>query len=293
MKKKILCIIGIFVLLFSLTGCIKFNATMDIKEDKSMDFSIIYAMNKQVLEMSEEQQELLEEKDKDELEQKGFTVEDYEDTDNKGFKLTKKISNIDDYSSETDVEYSISGIFEEASNEKIFKVVKGTDKNRYIANFKFDSNDNTLNDDESSDTSVENDTNLNLDNSTSEVETEVDMGDLSNMTEAMTSTLDLKFVVKLPYNPLSDNATEKSEDGRELTWKLNANQVDNIKFEFELKNNNSNSNNNSNNTNTKTNLFGNIDTSMIIGILSLVIGIISLIIVLVVVGQKKKNVNSN
>jgi len=281
MKKKIFSIIGIFTLLFSLTGCIKFNATMEIREDKSMDFSIIYAMNKQILEMSEEQQELLEEKDKEELVKKGFTVEDYEDTDNKGFKLTKKISNIDDYSSDSDVEYSISGIFEEASNEKIFKVVKGDAKNKYIANFKFDSNDNTLNDDEESTT----DAVVDGDEGSSGASIEGDTGDLSQMGEAMSSTLDLKFIVKLPDKPISDNATSKSEDGRELTWKLNTNQTDNIKFEFELNNSGAKTNNGITSTN---NIFSKIDTSMIIGVVALIIGVVALVIALITMNNKNK-----
>lgn len=280
MKKKILGIIGVMVLLFSLTGCMKFNATMEIKEDKSMDYSIIYAMNKKILEMNEEQQDLLDEKEKQDIINKGFNIEDYEDNDNKGFKLTKKIANLDEYSSESDVEYNLSGIFEENANDKIFKVIKGTDKNKYIANFKFDSNDNNLNEEND-----EIDTDISLDDSTTELETEGDISDLSEFEDAMTSQLDLKFVVKLPYKPISDNATEKSEDGRELTWKLDMNQVDNIKFEFEL----NNSVNNQNNINNKTNIFSNIDTSMLIAIVSLVIGFSSLIIVIIFVSKKNKS----
>ena len=40
MKKyfKLIVVIGC---LFLVTGCVKYNATMDIKKDKSMDFSMI------------------------------------------------------------------------------------------------------------------------------------------------------------------------------------------------------------------------------------------------------------
>ena len=280
MKKKIFSIIGVLILLFSLTGCIKFNATMEIREDKSMDFSIIYAMNKSILEMSDEPQELIDENGKKELIDKGFVVEDYEDNDNKGFILTKKIANIDEYSSENDVEYSISGIFEESSTDKIFKVIKGNDKNKYIANFKFDSNDNTLNDASNNDNISEDVPN--------DVENDENLGDLSKMGEAMTSTMDLKFVVKLPYKPINDNATEKSEDGKTLTWKLNTNQTDNIKFEFEL-NNSKNNITDINSSNNKVNLFKDINITTIIGVIVLIIGIIVLVVALIIRNKNNKN----
>ena len=40
-KIKILCIIS---MMFLLTGCVKLNMTMDIKNDKSMDLSILYVL---------------------------------------------------------------------------------------------------------------------------------------------------------------------------------------------------------------------------------------------------------
>ena len=46
--KKIKYLVLLFTVTFLLTGCIKFNANMDIKKDKSMDFSIIYALDTSV-----------------------------------------------------------------------------------------------------------------------------------------------------------------------------------------------------------------------------------------------------
>lgn len=280
-KRKILSFIGMIVLLVSLTGCIKFNATMDIKEDKSMDFSIIYAMNKKFLEMSDEPQELMKEEDKQKLIDEGYTITDYEDDTNKGFTIVKHINNIDDYSSEVDTTYSISGLFEESKDTKMFKVIKGTDKNTYIADFKFDSSDSTLAGDDATDTQTETQPDGDVNDTTN---VEGDLGDLSKMGDAMASSMDLKFMVKLPYAAISNNATGTSEDLKELTWTLNTENTENIQFQFELNNTNTTSPTNSQSaSNSKT---SGIDLSMIIAIISLVVGIASLVIVLIVVKGK-------
>lgn len=128
-------------LVLILTGCVKFNANMDIKKDKSMDFSIIYAVDTSVF----GEQQVLDDDQKKELENQGFTVTDYSQGNMKGFTISKKIKNIDDVSSTEDVEYDLSGILDDKSKGGyIFKVKKGIFKNTYIAKFRFDSSDSNL-----------------------------------------------------------------------------------------------------------------------------------------------------
>ena len=219
MKKiKYLLLVSVLTLL---TGCVKFNATMDIKKDKSMDFSIIYAFDTSLF----GSQELLEESDKKELESQGFIVEDYSQNNMKGFTIKKNISNIDDVSSTSDTNYDMSGLLNNSTdNNYFFKVKKGILKNTYIAKFKFDAKESDLNTDESNDTSsgVTNDSDS------------IDMDDLD--LSSMTSNLDLSFNVKLPYSSISSNATTKNNDGKELTWNLSSSQEEMIEFEFELYN---------------------------------------------------------
>ena len=43
--KKSLYILTIFIVAICLSGCVKYNANMEIKKDKSMDFSIVYDMD--------------------------------------------------------------------------------------------------------------------------------------------------------------------------------------------------------------------------------------------------------
>lgn len=219
MKKiKYLLLVSVLTLL---TGCVKFNATMDIKKDKSMDFSIIYAFDTSLY----GSQDLLEDSDKKELESQGFIVEDYNQNNMKGFTIKKSISNIDDVSSTSDTNYDMSGLLNNSTdNNYFFKVKKGILKNTYIAKFKFDAKESDLNTDKSNDTSsgVTNDSDS------------IDMDDLD--LSSMTSNLDLSFNVKLPYSSISSNATTKNNDGKELTWNLSSSQEEMIEFEFELYN---------------------------------------------------------
>lgn len=219
MKKiKYLLLVSVLTLL---TGCVKFNATMDIKKDKSMDFSIIYAIDTSLF----GSQDLLEDSDKKELESQGFIVEDYNQNNMKGFTIKKSISNIDDVSSTSDTNYDMSGLLNNSTdNNYFFKVKKGILKNTYIAKFKFDAKESDLNTYESNDTS----------SGVTDDSDSIDMDDLD--LSSMTSNLDLSFNVKLPYSSISSNATTKNNDGKELTWNLSSSQEEMIEFEFELYN---------------------------------------------------------
>ena len=255
--KKSLYILGILVLTLGLSGCVKYNANIDIKKDKSMDFSIIYAMDTQYF----GDQEILTSEDKDNLTKEGFEVSDYEDGTMKGFTISRSVKNIDDLSTEKDEDYSLSGIMEEDSDEKMFKVEKGFFKNKYTANFKFDSSDSGLstgddtttddsdiyNDTTTDDATIYNDTTTIDDTTTYDDTTTTDdtttyddsttiddstMGDFSNMT----TNMDLSLNVTLPYSALSNNATSTKNDNKTLSWNLQTSGEEAINFEFELYN---------------------------------------------------------
>ena len=230
--KKIKYILLLCTLTFLLTGCVKYNANMDIKKDKSMDFSIIYAFDSSLF----EDQKLLEDKDKKELEDRGFTVTDYSQDKMKGFTISKKIKNIDDVSSTYDSEYSLSGILDDKSeNAYIFKVKKGLIKNTYTAKFKFDASDSDLNnptDDSSSDLDSDSDFSFEDDSDSSSFDSESDLSDMDF--SSMMSNMDLSFNVTLPYSAKSNNASTVNNDGKKLSWNLSSNQVEFIEFEFEL-----------------------------------------------------------
>lgn len=224
MKKNIKFTILLILLVISLTGCVKFNSTMEIKKDKSMDYKIIYAFDKSLF----GNQEILTNDDKKELENKGFTVSNYVDGNMKGFKVSKNIKNIDDVSSTNDATYDLSGLLDSNKSEsKVFKVKKGFLKNTYTASFKFDSSDSDLNNSTSNDTTIDNDFTTDDNNTT----TDSDF-DFSNIN----TNMDLSFNVKLPYKAISSNATTKKNDDKELSWNLSSTGEDKIEFSFALYN---------------------------------------------------------
>ena len=224
MKKNIKLTALLTLLVISLTGCVKFNSTMEIKKDKSMDYKIIYAFDKSLF----GDQEILTSNDKKELENKGFTVSNYVDGNMKGFKVSKNIKNIDDVSSTNNATYDLSGLLDSNKSEsKAFKVKKGFLKNTYTASFKFDSSDSDLNNSTSNDTTIDNDFTTDDNNTT----TDSDF-DFSNIN----TNMDLSFNVKLPYKAISSNATTKKNDDKELSWNLSSTGEDKIEFSFALYN---------------------------------------------------------
>ena len=61
------------------------------------------------------------------------------------------------------------------------------------------------------------------------------IGESSGMDlSALTGNMDLSFKVNLPNAAISSNATNKENDNKDLTWKLNANGSQTIEFAFEL-----------------------------------------------------------
>ena len=224
MKKNIKLTTLLILLVISLTGCVKFNSTMEIKKDKSMDYTVLYAFDKSLF----GDQEILTSDDKKELENKGFTVSNYVDGNMKGFKVSKNIKNIDDVSSTNDATYDLSGLLDSNKSEsKVFKVKKGLLKNTYTASFKFDSSDSDLNNSTSNDTTIDNDFTIDDNNTTTDSDFDF---------SSMNTNMDLSFNVKLPYKAISSNATTKKNDDKELSWNLSSTGEDKIEFSFALYN---------------------------------------------------------
>lgn len=235
--KKSLYILTIFIVAICLSGCVKYNANMEIRKDKSMDFSIVYAMDTQYF----GDQEVLTEENRKELEEEGFKVTDYQEDTMKGFTLTKSIKNIDELSTTENTDYSLSNIEED---KEMFKVEKGFFKNKYIANFKFDTEDSAITEEETSDGTItdgysdgtieENpDSYSDFPMDSTEGYNDSSMDDFSNMA---TSNLDLSLNVTLPYQAISNNATKTENDNKTLSWDLTSSEIETINFEFELYN---------------------------------------------------------
>ena len=249
--KKNKFILMLCVLTFMLTGCVKYNANMNINKDKSMDFSIIYALDTSLF----EDQELLSDEDKQKLDSQGFTITDYSEGTMKGYTLTKKISNIDYVSTTSNASYDLSGLLDSnATNSYIFKVTKGLLKNTYTANFTFDASESDINSDSTDTTDDLNDLFSNDEEEetilseekqeetnqekTNQEETNsngnIDFSDMD--LSSLTSNLDLSFNVNLPYSAKSNNATNTSDNNKKLSWNLSSTEISTIEFTFELYN---------------------------------------------------------
>ena len=155
------------------------------------------AVDKDLLEENEiYQDELLDDKQKEELTNQGFEIKKYEDNNQIGNIIIKKFDSIDYLSSTEDINYDLSSVINDPlSTAYIFKVEKGFIKNKYIA--KYDLN------------SIKNSTSYNID------------------------IFDIIFKVSLPYKALANNATSIDNKGKELVWDMTK-TTDPIEFEFEF-----------------------------------------------------------
>lgn len=258
-----------FILLIS-TGCAKYNTTMDIKANKSMTITTVYAVDASLLGESEQ---LVDEAEKKKLEDKGYKVEEYSEGSMKGYKISIDVLNIDLVSDTGDVTYNLAGILEDESKvPKIFSVEKGLFKNKYKAKLAFnyempDMGDDFLGGEEDNqDVEGEGESQVSPegdeDNSSDEIlqrdEDEVgNEGENSDSLDSpitdddllnedgldfdklvnLMSTADLSFTVKLPSAAISNNATKTENDGKTLIWTLTAvGDSSSIDFEFELYN---------------------------------------------------------
>ena len=202
--KKIKLLVMALVITCLCSGCVKFNATMDIKKDKSMNFKVVYALDKTYF----GSKSIYTNKEKKNLEKEGFKLTKYKKDNMQGFTLERKIKNIDEISSDKkNINYTLSELSDpkkgKNSKSAVFKVKKGLFKNHYYAKFDFnlgDTNSNGI--------------------------------DMSKYVEKM----DLTYDVKLPYKVIKTNAQEVSKDKTKLSWNLGTFKEPYMTYEFELYN---------------------------------------------------------
>lgn len=239
--RKIVNLLVTIILVFGLTGCVKYHVDMEISNDKSVTLEIIHGVNISAMgdlggvddEFIEdgdsslnEDDTILEEGD-DSLEydpiegefdtgidyekyellkEKGFIVEDYleqtEDGTIQGVKLTKNYPNIDDISTDKEIIVKFNERFDTENLDNFDDSTYFTKKgNNYLARFTFDFSS----------------------------EEGMDMSMYDDM-------LDLQYKIKLPKKSISNNATSVSEDGKELIWELKYGKDNQVNFEFSLAN---------------------------------------------------------
>ncbi len=220
--KKFLKAISLFLVVFLLSGCIKYNVDMKITKDKKMSMTFITAMASNMgagdatTETDEEQVE--------QMKNDGWKVEDYKDDEFEGFKLTKEFADIDKLSSDKEVIFDLNEFGEEGKTPELFfqKKVEGG-STTYVGKFAFKIDTTTGADTEDEETpEVEGSTQEDIENQQA----------MEEMTKQMMKTMDLKFNIEVP-NVVSSNAT--TVDGNKLSWDLTKmEEGKNIEFTFTL-----------------------------------------------------------
>ncbi|MBQ7105416.1 MAG: hypothetical protein IJN90_06120 [Bacilli bacterium] len=196
--KLLLIFIGIFIL----TGCVKYNLDMSVGADKSFTLSMIDAVQNEYYTENDNNNS------KAEYEALGYEVEDYKTNTHTGFKITKKFDNIDLLSSSDCGQVELTNILElETSKLILFKSTKKDNITTYTADFTYD---------------------LTID-TTSEEADQVDYSEYS-------STMEFTYSIALPTNAtiLSNNADDVSSDGYILTWTMEYGSKKDIDFVFEI-----------------------------------------------------------
>ena len=219
MKKnfKTFKLLLIALMLMLSSGCVKYNVTMDIKKDKSMDFNMIAAFDESFAENGE--MNITEAKD--EVKNQYCSVSDYNESNMKGINVSCKFPNIDELSSETTVKEADFESIMDDKDSKLFTFKKGFFKNTYTFKLDSSSSSDLLGDEEDENSydyreeddydDYDYDSDL-YDDSDGSDNTDFDMSALSSM--------NLKFEVKLPYKAISSNATSKEDNEKHLTWDL-------------------------------------------------------------------------
>ena len=214
--KKILKLLIIFTLIITFTGCtVKDEGEMIISEDGSLQYEILLTYEKETLKTLLETEnsnntEISNEKIKNlikNLEQnihQDLKKEQYEDENFIGYKYTYNVDHIDKISSSKEEKINISSIQqnEKLSEKKLFTKKDDKGFTKYTSNMYYEI--------------IQNDENYPKENTKLEYI--------------------LTFKVTLPYESLSNNADEISNDGKTLTWYINSKKAQNINFTFSLTN---------------------------------------------------------
>ena len=105
-------------------------------------------------------------------------------------------------------------------------------KNVYTANYKFEVDEDSfsnVDDNTNSDETIIEDPNIIVDDTNVTTNNNTDLIKL-------TSEMEFKYIVKLPYKAIESNSTVKSDNDKTLEWNLNSNSTIMINYSFELYN---------------------------------------------------------
>ena len=193
--KKIKALLLSFILIATITGCVRFDATINVKRNGKMDIAISYAM----LDVTDrEVGDILSEEQIEEYKDDGWDVEEYKDGGYSGYIIKKKdvpVSELEDSNKNKKTALS-----EELKSLKLRR--KGI---KYTLDWDISEEAKEL-------------------NAASEYSEYVKM-----------SGAQMKVKINLPSKAVASNATHVSEDGKSYEWDLlNFDDPDGIHLEYKI-----------------------------------------------------------
>ena len=228
--KRFVCILLMVMCLSLLTGCFRFSTTVEVKRNGKADITIVFASVDPQSDNSDDSDEDDEDMRK-QLEDEGWDYEVYHDDGYSGYKITKTNVNLKDLAKEMN-SGDDSKIDVDADKLKV-------EKHGFRYKVSWDV-------------------------------TESDGYEDSKEYGKNLSTYGgyAKFVVKLPYKPISSNAHKVSNDGKTLTWYLfDLEQGEAVELEFSL-----------------------VNWPLIIGLLvGLIVVAAAVVVIIIILRKKKKN----
>ena len=130
--KKYFKVIFLFVITVFLSGCVKYNYTIKISDDKKVDMDLILAISSDIAGENTEE-------DDRKLETQGWKSEDFNDGDYVGKRYTKQYTSIDDLTSDSKVKVDLNEFVDSGEEVKtLFTKRNENGKDIYVASFDVD-----------------------------------------------------------------------------------------------------------------------------------------------------------
>lgn len=191
------------LLIFLLTGCVKYNLGNTVGPNKEFTLTIVNGLlneyyNKESLADSVEEYKKL-----------GYEVVDYTDSKYSGVKLIKKYKSIDDVSTTTLEDIELINLLKTNTNDvRLFKIEKNGNVSKYSARLIYDLSPETVS------------------------EQQTDQVDYSEYAE----TMYFGYYISLPTNAkvINHNADKTEQDDHILSWEVEYGTKKIITFSFEI-----------------------------------------------------------
>ena len=249
--KKYLKILLSLIMVFALTGCVKYNTNMEVGKDKSVTLEIIYAIDTSMAENFASNMESDWDTDWEEVETEEEDYEDLDETNEINLFEEEKEEEEEDISSEGPEEVNKEDYeWLEKKGYKVEEYEYEKDGSKYVGvkiSKKFKSIDDIAkNKDKEVDfTTLFNDKEKFNDSKIFTKKGSVykadfvfdftqDGKDVSDEYKSYQAMFDLKYTVKLPNKAKKHNASKVSDNGKTLTWNLKYGKKNKVEYQFEF-----------------------------------------------------------